>query len=104
MQNLGAYFSSAGFIPHGYCLLWRPDVLAMHVISDAIIALSYFSIPLAIAAFVHRRQDLLAEHKRVAILFGVFILGCGMTHVLGIVVLWQPMYVIGSVFSRVNQF
>ena len=93
MSAFSQYFSSAGFIPHGFCLLWRPDVLILHVVSDAIIAASYFSIPLAIIAFVRRRRDLLAEHRRIAILFSVFILGCGLTHVFAIVVLWRPLYV-----------
>ncbi len=93
MAGFGQFFSSAGFIPHGFCLLWRPDVLALHVVSDAIIAASYFSIPLAIIAFVNRRKDLLGEHRRIAILFSVFILGCSFTHVMGIVVLWRPLYV-----------
>jgi two-component sensor histidine kinase len=93
MSAIERYFSAAGFIPHGYCLQWRPDVLGLHMVSDAIIALAYFSIPLAIAAFVRRRPDLAAEHRRVAVLFAVFILGCGLTHVFGIVVLWRPFYV-----------
>ncbi len=93
MSAFERYFSSAGFIPHGYCLLWRPDVLALHVVSDLVIAASYFSIPLAIAAFVRKRPDLAAEHRRVAVLFAVFILGCGLTHVFGVIVLWRPFYV-----------
>jgi hypothetical protein len=39
-------FGAASFVPHGYCLLWRPDLVAMHAISDGAIALSYFSIPM----------------------------------------------------------
>jgi two-component sensor histidine kinase len=88
------YLAGTGFIPHGFCLLWRPDLLALHVTSDLVIALSYFSIPLAILSFVRRRRDLMAEHRRIAILFSVFILGCGLTHVFGIIVLWAPVYVI----------
>jgi len=93
MSALERYFSSAGFIPHGYCLLWRPDVLALHTLSDTTIAAAYFSIPLAIAAFVRQRSDLAAEHRRVAVLFAIFILGCGLTHVFGVIVLWRPLYV-----------
>jgi hypothetical protein len=26
--------SSASFLPHGFCLLWRPDLVALHVVSD----------------------------------------------------------------------
>ena len=94
MHSLLAYFNDPRFIPHGFCLLWRPDVLALQVISDGLIAGAYFSIPLAILWFVRRRRDLVLEHRRIAILFSVFILGCGLTHVLGIVVLWRPLYVI----------
>ncbi len=93
MTILDRFFSSSGFLPHGFCLLWRPDILALHAISDVVIAASYFSIPLAILSFVRRRTDLIAEHKRVAILFCVFILGCGLTHVFGVIVLWRPLYV-----------
>ena len=93
MNAIGNFFSSSGFMPHGFCLLWRPDILALHAISDLVIAAAYFSIPLAILYFVRRRADLAPEHKRVAVLFGVFILGCGMTHVMSIVVLWRPFYV-----------
>ena len=78
MSAIERYFSAAGFIPHGYCLQWRPDVLGLHIVSDAIIAVAYFSIPLAIATFVRRRPDLDTEHRRVAALFGLFILGYGL--------------------------
>ena len=91
MRSLADLFSATG-IPHGYCILWRPDILALHVISDSLIAAAYFSIPLAIFAFVRRRTDLLAEHRRVALLFCAFILGCGMTHVMGVVIFWYPLY------------
>ncbi len=99
MSAVSDFFSSAGFMPHGYCLLWRPDILALHATSDLIIAAAYFSIPLAILAFVRQREDLAPEHKRIAILFGVFILGCGLTHVMGMIVLWRPLYVLDGVIK-----
>lgn len=92
MDDLTRLLDSRGMLPHGFCPLWQPGLLALHVVSDLAIALSYFSIPLAILAFVRRRTDLLDEHKRIAILFVLFILGCGLTHVMGIVVLWRPAY------------
>ena len=93
MSGLSQFFSSAGFLPHGFCLLWRPDILALHAISDGLIAASYFSIPLAIVSFVRRRSDLILEHRRIAVLFSLFILSCGLTHVMSVVLLWQPLYV-----------
>ena len=49
LQNL---FGSDSFTPHGVCLLWRPELIWLHVASDAVIALAYFSIPIAPAVFV----------------------------------------------------
>ena len=83
-------FGAASFVPHGYCLLWRPDLVAMHALSDAVIAVSYFSIPMALAVFVRRRIDL--EYKWVFWLFVAFIVACGTTHLVGLVTLWQPVY------------
>ena len=55
---LGWLFGAAAFVPHGYCLLWRPDLVALHAISDAVTALAYFSIPAGILVFFWRRPDL----------------------------------------------
>src|SRR4051794_35575581 len=81
------------FMPHGMCLLWRPELMALHIASDAVIAASYFTIPVAIMVFVQRRADLERSHKAIALLFAAFITLCGWTHIASIVVLWQPVYV-----------
>jgi hypothetical protein len=33
-------------LPHGVCILWDKSLLVLHVLSDSLIAFSYFSIPL----------------------------------------------------------
>ena len=78
------------FMPHGMCFLWQTDVLLLHVLSDAGIAAAYFSIPLAILHFVRHRPDL--EYKWLFGLFALFIVACGVTHMLGIWVIWNPDY------------
>lgn len=85
-------FGTAKFVPHGFCLLWRPDLVAIHVVSDSLIALSYFAIPGVIWWFVHRRTDLEPEHRRIARLFVAFITACGLTHVVAVITLWEPYY------------
>ncbi|WP_068083615.1 sensor histidine kinase [Novosphingobium rosa] len=79
-----------GLAPHGYCLLWDPLLIWLHVISDAIIALSYFSIPVVLAVFLKRRRDV--EFGWLVSLFAIFITACGATHVMSILVLWVPAY------------
>ena len=92
MNALNWLFDTARFTPHGFCLLWRPDLVIIHVVSDTVIALSYFAIPVAIYIFAKRRLDLEPEHRRMAMLFAAFITACGLTHVVAIVTLWAPYY------------
>ncbi|QEY30905.1 PAS domain S-box protein [Synechococcus sp. RSCCF101] len=80
----------AQFVPHGHCYLWRPDLVSLHVLSDSLIAIAYFSIPVALATFLRRRRDL--PFAWVFWLFGLFIVSCGITHVLEVWTLWHPDY------------
>ena len=86
----GRLLDSSMFSPHGICLLWEPELIWLHVASDALIATAYFSIPIALAIFVSKRRDL--KFGWVYWAFGVFILACGFTHVLSIYTLWVPIY------------
>ncbi len=83
-------FGAASFMPHGYCLLWRPDLVVLHGASDAFIALAYFSIPAAILVFITKRKDF--HYRYVAWLFIGFITLCGLTHLVGLITLWFPVY------------
>jgi serine phosphatase RsbU (regulator of sigma subunit)/anti-sigma regulatory factor (Ser/Thr protein kinase) len=78
------------FMPHGMCFLWRPDVLTLHILSDALIALAYFSIPFMLVTFVRRRKDV--PFSAAFWMFSVFIVSCGLTHIMSIVVIWNPLY------------
>jgi signal transduction histidine kinase len=76
--------------PHGYCLLWYPELVWTHVLADALIAAAYFSIPIAIVRFVTRRKDI--EFSWIFWLFALFIVACGTTHLMSIWTLWYPDY------------
>ncbi len=91
---------AAAFVPHGYCLLWRPDLVALHAVSDAVTAIAYFSIPAAIVVFLRRRPDL--DYPGVAALFATFILACGLTHVADLTTLWWPIYGIEGLMKAVT--
>jgi len=92
---LGGLFSSGGFMPHGHCYTWHASVLWLNVASDAVIAAAYYSIPIALGYFVHRRGDL--PFPSLFLLFAVFILACGTTHVLAVVTVWDPVYRLSGV-------
>ncbi|MBR0815113.1 PAS domain S-box protein [Bradyrhizobium diazoefficiens] len=76
--------------PHGICLLWEPQLIWLHVVADTCIAAAYFSIPFALAILVTKRRDL--KFGWVYWAFAVFIMACGLTHVLSIYTLWVPIY------------
>ena len=78
------------FLPHGVCFLWDESLLLLHVVSDSVIALAYYSIPIALIFFVRRRKDL--AFSWIFVLFAVFIVACGTTHLLGIWTIWHPAY------------
>jgi PAS domain S-box-containing protein len=90
IELIKKFFSADGFMPHGHCYLWNSGVLSLHIISDALIALAYFSIPFTLLYFVRKRKDL--EFHWMFVCFAVFIIACGMTHVMEIWVIWHPTY------------
>ncbi len=85
------------YMPHGSCYLWQKPLVSLHVISDALIAIAYFSIPAMLIYFVAQRPEL--KLTRVLVLFGAFIILCGIGHTLDIWTLWFPNYWISG-FER----
>ena len=90
MLALLANWFLGSFIPHGHCYLWKPGLVGLHLVSDSIIALAYYSIPLTLLYFVRKRRDL--PFDWIFLLFGAFIVACGTTHILAVWTLWQPNY------------
>jgi Cu+-exporting ATPase len=66
-----------------------PTVMMVMALSNAIIAISYASIPFFLIVFVRKRKDL--PFSWIIFLFGLFILACGTTHVMHVVGLWWPV-------------
>jgi PAS domain S-box-containing protein len=77
-------------LPHGFCYQWNQGLLWLHAISDTLIALAYFLIPIALIYFVRRRKDV--PFGWMFVCFGVFIAACGATHAMDVWTLWVPSY------------
>ncbi|MFA6013448.1 MAG: PAS domain S-box protein [Gallionellaceae bacterium] len=89
-QHVLEWFSSDGFMPHGHCYLWTPELLWTFVISESIIVLAYFSIAFSLLYFVRKRHDL--QFNWMFQLFSLFIFACGATHLADIWTIWYPDY------------
>lgn len=90
MSFISHLLSPINFMPHGHCYLWKPSLLFLHNVSDGLITLAYYSIPLTLIYFVRKRKDI--PFSWIFILFGAFISGCGTTHLMEIVTTWVPAY------------
>lgn len=84
------HHSANDYMAHGFCFLWDPVLVWLHVISDIAIGLAYYSIPAAIFYFVYKRRDV--PFPSMFVLFGIFIFSCGTTHLLAAYTVYEPIY------------
>ena len=87
-------------MPHGHCYLWNPQLVWLHVVSDALIALAYLSIPFTLVYLARKRRDI--PFNGIFFSFGMFIVACGTTHVMEIWTLWTPAYWISGTVKAVT--
>jgi two-component system, chemotaxis family, sensor kinase Cph1 len=91
---------STGLMPHGYCLAWSPGLVWSMVTADAIIGLSYYSIPLGLLYFVRRQREL--RFNWLLVMFSLFIFACGTTHFIDIASIWAPVYRLDALLKIVT--
>src|SRR5690242_19142320 len=79
--------------PLGACFAWKPDLLWLNAISDAMVAAAFFATAFLLGYFEWRRRRDMVVMFRVAFLgFAIFIGICGVTRLLAILTLWVPAY------------
>jgi PAS domain S-box-containing protein len=90
MRFLESLIFTGGFMPHGYCYLWTPSLIGLHVVADSLIALSYLSILITLVHFTRKRRDV--PFSWMFLCFGAFIVACGGTQGMEIWTIWFPSY------------
>ena len=94
-------FDISRFMPHGHCYQWDPGILWTSVISDALIFAAYVSIPITLVfGIMRRRKDL--PFNWMFVCFGVFIIACGVTHLMEIITVWKPFYPISAIVKVIT--
>ena len=94
------HFETSSFIPHGHCYLWKPELVGLHLTSDLMIAIAYYSIPITLFYFVRNRPDL--PFNRIFLLFCLFIVACGTTHLMNVWTLWHPVYWVSGILKAIT--
>ncbi len=100
MDFLEQLLSTTGFMPHGHCYAWDSRLILLHVVSDALIALAYYSIPITLIYFVRKRKDLVFDWMFVC--FAIFIVACGTTHLMEILNIWYPFYWLAGIIKAIT--
>jgi two-component sensor histidine kinase len=91
---------TSDFMPHGNCYRWSPEIVWLHVISDSLVALAYYSIPITLLYFVRKRRDI--PYRWMFIMFGAFIVACGTTHLMEVWTVWHGTYRLAGVVKAVT--
>ena len=82
-------FSTEYFIPQGHSYLWKPGMLTLHALANVVIALACLAIGVMLLR-ASRRWPAPARSLRLAAV--ALFLTLGLTHLLAVVVLWNPIY------------
>jgi len=72
----------------------------LHVISDGLITLSYYCIPVVLIYFIRKNRDI--PFNRIFWMFGTFILACGTTHLMEIWNVWHGSYLLAGVLKAIT--
>jgi signal transduction histidine kinase len=77
--------------PRGACLLWKPELIWLNVVSDAFVAGTFFVTAFVLALFVWRRRRHVM-FRGVFWAFASFAAVAGVTRLLSILTIWVPAY------------
>ena len=92
----------SNYMAHGFCLLWEPGLIRLHVISDIITGLADYAIAIALFYFIYKRRD--TPFPLMFLLFSVFILSCGTTHLSAAYTIYVPKYWEEGVIKAITAF
>jgi hypothetical protein len=83
------------FIPHGVCWLWDWKIITAQLVSNLLIVIAYYVIPLALLKIVIKHK--IGRINRLPIMFSTFILLCGTTHLMDIILIYRPWFWLDSI-------
>lgn len=87
-----------GLMPHSHCIQEDPYLMKSWVVSNAIIFLSYISIPVSLFIVYRetKKKGTFSGSPFILLLFVTFIILCGFTHASDIVTLYEPEWYMDS--------
>jgi len=90
--GLSKLFDTSGFTPRWTCGEWSAFQGWTSIFSDLLIFLSYFGIPAGLLFFLNKTRPKDLTFKNLLTLFIAFIVSCGLTHLIEVILFWKPVY------------
>ncbi|MDF2448761.1 MAG: histidine kinase [Bacteroidota bacterium] len=104
MEDITHFFSNLfntdSWPPRWHCGEWTSFHGWLYIFSDLAIWGAYFMIPVVLLTFIKKKKDV--PFNNVFVLFGAFILACGLTHLIDAVIFWWPAYRLSAVIRFIT--
>jgi len=94
-------FDPTGYIPRAVCGNWTRGEILLHNLSDFFIWTAYLAIPIVLFLVARKRKQEL-PFRQIFLLFGLFILACGTTHLMDIILFYYPIYRFAGIVKLVT--
>jgi hypothetical protein len=85
-DTLRALFSSELFLPRGHCYLWKPSLVGLHVLANALLGFAFVAVAVAVVRAARHKRELPLR------IVGALLLVAGLTHLSDVWVIWRPLY------------
>lgn len=95
-----SFFVFTDFPARWTCGKWSGFHGWIYIISDIMVFMAYFSIPALLFFFVKKKKKV--PFKGVAALFILFILFCGITHLMDAIIFWYPAYRLNAILLMIT--
>lgn len=100
LEFLAKLLDTQDFPARWHCGNWTPGHGWLHIISDSVIFGCYLAIPIVLIYFRRKRRDI--PFPMAFTLFSIFILSCGIGHLLEAVIFYDPVYRLSGVVKAVT--
>jgi len=90
-DSAGGLLDTSDFPQRWYCGNWSDFHGWTHVIADLVVWVAYTSIPIALLVIVRKKRHVL-PYPYLWVMFSLFIISCGLTHLMEAVIFWWPAY------------
>lgn len=102
LSGAADWFGTGQRPPHGFCLLWDPNLIAIQLLGQGGIAIAYLMIPTLIMYQTLRMENLTRLQFLIRLEFSAFITCCAISHILECMTFYYDIYWTQAIWLNVT--